>query len=130
MKFELNLIHKSKLRTIIALPSKLYSQNKLRSIIELQITPYLQKRNFEALLNLELNLVQKKYYKNMDYRKLFPRIYNDFLKPVVYCRKNKSKKVSPHFFSVLYTKTSTFQNPQLSLFENFKLVLYGVLKDY
>ena len=34
--------------------------------------------------------------------KLVTSFYNSFLKPVVYGRKNRCKKVSPQFFSVIY----------------------------
>ena len=51
---------------------------------------------------------RKKVYKNIDYRKLVPGLYNGFLKPVVYCRKKHCKKVSPQFFSVLYKNISIF----------------------
>ena len=53
-----------------------------------------RKRKLEILLNFELNFIHKKGYKNLDYRKLVPSLYNGFLKPVVYCRKNCCKKVS------------------------------------
>ena len=55
-----------------------------------------------------LNLIHKKVYKNIDYRKLVPSLYNGFLKPVVYCRENHCKKVSPQFFSVLCTNINIF----------------------
>ena len=88
-------------------------KNKLRSIIELWI-----------------NFIHKKIYKNTDYRKLVLGFYNGFLKPVVYCRNNHCKKVSPQFFSALYMNISIFKNYPLSLFENANLVVFGVVKEY
>ena len=54
------------------------------------------KTKSETLLNFELHIIHKEGYKNIDYRKLLTSIYNGFLKPVVYCKKNRCKKVSPH----------------------------------
>ena len=54
------------------------------------------KTKLEALLNFVLKFIHKKGYKNIDYRKLVTSLYNGFLKPVVYCRKNRCKKVSPY----------------------------------
>ena len=91
---------------------------------------FTMKTNLEELLNFELHLIHKKVYKNIDYRKLVPGLYNGFLKPVVYCRKNHYKKVSPQFFSVLYKNISIFKNHPLSSFENVNLVAFGMLKEY
>ena len=57
--FELNLIHKSKLRSIIEHRIKPYSQkNNLGALsnFELKLN---QKKKLEALLNFELNLIHK-----------------------------------------------------------------------
>ena len=50
----------------------------------------------ETLLNFGIHIIHKKGYKNIDYRKLVTSLYNSFLKPAVYCRKNRCKKVSPY----------------------------------
>ena len=43
-------------------------------------------------MNFVLHFIHKKGYKNIDYRKLVTSPYNGFLKPVVYCRKNRCNK--------------------------------------
>ena len=48
-----------------------------------------RKPKLETLLNFELHIIHTKGYKNIDYRKLVTSFYNGFLKPVVYCRKNR-----------------------------------------
>ena len=54
------------------------------------------KTKLEILLNFGVQIFHKTGCKNIDYRKCVTNLYHSFLKPVVYCRKNCCKKVSPH----------------------------------
>ena len=53
------------------------------------------KNEIRNIINSEIHIIHKKVYKNIDYRKLITSIYNSFLKPAVYYKKNRCKKASP-----------------------------------
>ena len=75
---------------------------------EIQNLKVVPKRPFAFFINFFQVSFLKNGKKNIDYRILVPGLYNGFLKPVVYCRKNHCKRVSPRFFSVLYTNITIF----------------------
>ena len=53
------------------------------------------KNEIRNIINSEIRIIHKKVYKNIDYRELVTSLHNSFLKPAVYCKKNRCKNVSP-----------------------------------